>query len=442
MRSSSINSRIASQRSHSLTLRCTFGSGVLRRSGRGGKSGAQTSTPFSLLAFVPFQPDQKTEAQHDGDRVAMKAIPATALILIPAQLRFRFFMILLHPVAAMRILHDDREWGLGWEVAPEVFPVSARAASGTLTNQPAAVSLTITIDAPTAQSKKLGPPPSLTSLAPGDGLPGAQGLRREDFIHALHPTLLPAAQGDTEIRPDRHHVSFLTLFQSVKKMGIITIIRITGDTTVRHATLIGFIQQGQRDLSFSLKRNLFRDVRFLAAHRILRPLAGQIEPGGNRPGERALSIMTIDADLTIGQFSGRPGILARDAHRVLPLLFKTGVIKDEGTITFALDLQHPGHPLPIERAFIPDHLGQQMVELLLIGLRHNLGQRVAILVRVLAEQPGDILPQRFSTRPLRKMHPQGGEEIRQFRQRRTRRLWQTILILVSDDHVVSLSYKH
>ena len=83
-----------------------------------------------------------------------------------------------------------------------------------------------------------------------------------------------------------------------------------------------------------------------------------------------------------------------------------------------------------------------MVELLLIGLRHNLWQRIAVLVRVLAEQPGDVLSQSFSTRSLRKMHPQGGEEIRQFGQERTRRLGQTILILVSDDHVLRLSHKH
>src|SRR4030095_8286225 len=148
MRSSSINSRTASRRSHSLTLRCTSGSGILRRSGRGGKSGARTPAPWSLLAFVPLQPDQKTEAQHDGDRLAMKAIPATALILIPSQFRFRFFMILLDPVAPMRILDHHREWGGSGEVAPEVFPVSARSASGTLTDEPAAVSPSITVHAP------------------------------------------------------------------------------------------------------------------------------------------------------------------------------------------------------------------------------------------------------------------------------------------------------
>jgi hypothetical protein len=34
----------------------------------------------------------------------MKSVPPPPLILIPPQLRFRFLMILLHPVAAMGIL--------------------------------------------------------------------------------------------------------------------------------------------------------------------------------------------------------------------------------------------------------------------------------------------------------------------------------------------------
>jgi hypothetical protein len=36
--------------------------------------------------------------------MAMKSVPAAPLIWIPAQLRFRLLMILLHPVAAMGIL--------------------------------------------------------------------------------------------------------------------------------------------------------------------------------------------------------------------------------------------------------------------------------------------------------------------------------------------------
>ena len=94
MSSNSINSWMAAQRSHSLTRRWSCGSGTRRRSGRWGKSGPRSSAHFALLALSPFQPDQKTIAQHYGDGVPMKAIPAPSLILIPAQLGFGLLMIL------------------------------------------------------------------------------------------------------------------------------------------------------------------------------------------------------------------------------------------------------------------------------------------------------------------------------------------------------------
>src|SRR5215469_15105185 len=105
MSSNSINSRMAARRSHSLTRRWTSGRGIRRRSGRGGKSGARASAHFALRALSPFQPDQKAIAQHHCDGVAMKAIPAPPLILIPAQLGFSFLMILLDPVATVGILN-------------------------------------------------------------------------------------------------------------------------------------------------------------------------------------------------------------------------------------------------------------------------------------------------------------------------------------------------
>src|SRR6516165_8974746 len=123
MRPDAINSRMAAQRNHSLTRRWTAGSGIRRRSGRGGKSGPWAAAHFALLALSYFQPDQKTIAQHHRNGVAMKAIPAPSLILIPAQLGFRFFMILLDPVAAVRILDHPGPRRRGREVTPKILPV-------------------------------------------------------------------------------------------------------------------------------------------------------------------------------------------------------------------------------------------------------------------------------------------------------------------------------
>src|SRR5215471_19112803 len=124
MSSNSINSRMAARRSHSLMRRWNSGSGTRRRSGRGGKSRPRPSAQPAALALPPFQPHQKTIAQHDGDGVAMKTIPAPSLILIPAQLGFGFLMILLNPVATVGILDYRGQRHRGREVTPEILPVS------------------------------------------------------------------------------------------------------------------------------------------------------------------------------------------------------------------------------------------------------------------------------------------------------------------------------
>src|SRR6516162_4359571 len=151
MSSNSINSRMAARRSHSLTRRWSSGSGIRRRSGRGGKSGPRPSAHFALLALAHFQPHQKTIAQHDGDGVAMKAIPAPSLILIPAQFGFGFLMILLDPVAAVGILDHRGQRRRRREVTPKILPVPMLAPSGALPNQPAHMAGAIAIHPPAAQ---------------------------------------------------------------------------------------------------------------------------------------------------------------------------------------------------------------------------------------------------------------------------------------------------
>src|SRR2546428_10017288 len=166
MSSSSINSRMAAQRSHSLTRRWTSGRGMRRRSGRGGKSGPRPSAPFALLPLVPFQTDPKTVAQHHRERVAMKPIPAPPLILIPAQFRFPFLMILLHPVATRRILDQHGQRGVRGEVTPEILPISVLAPSRALPNQPADVARAPPRHPPPTPRPKICPPPPLCTLPP------------------------------------------------------------------------------------------------------------------------------------------------------------------------------------------------------------------------------------------------------------------------------------
>src|SRR5215472_3087584 len=186
MSSNSINSRMAARRNHSLTRRWTSGRGIRRRSGRGGKSRPRASAPAASLAFPPFQPHQKTIAQHYGDGVAMKAIPAPSLILIPAQLGFSFLMILLDPVAAVGILDHPGQRRGGREITPEILPVPVLAPSGALPKQPAHMAAAVAIDPPAAQCAKLRPPPALGPCAPRNGLPILESLIQIATIHVQH----------------------------------------------------------------------------------------------------------------------------------------------------------------------------------------------------------------------------------------------------------------
>src|SRR5215472_6861604 len=406
MRPEAINSWMAAQRNHSLNRRWTCGSGTRRRSGRGGKSGPQASAHLALLALAHFQPDQKTVAQHYGDGVAMKTIPAQSLIVIPAQFGFSFLMILLDPVAAVGILNHRGPRCRGREITPEILPVPMLAATGALAEQPAHLAAAVTIDPPAAQCHKFGPPPALGPFTPGDGLPILARLRRQHYIGPLHRTGWPTPQAHTETGPYRGHVTFPACFQAIEEMRIIAVISIAGHASVLHSTDVGFIQQRQSKLRFSLKPDRSRDVRLLTPRLIGHPLLWQIQPGGYRPGQRALGIMTIDRDLAVGHFARRPAILAGHPDRVSPLLLKPRIIKDEHPIAFARQRLHLGDPLPVERALIPHHVGQQVVELLLVGLGYHLGQGVAVLVGMLTEKAGEILPQGLRTRPFGKMHAQ------------------------------------
>ncbi len=255
----------------------------------------------------------------------------------------------------------------------------------------------------------------------------AQSLRRS---HDGLASWLLASRGASCCRPggDPRQLDLpgatIKLTRSAKIIDaaqIIAVISVAGHTGVRYPTGPGFIQQRQGQLRFGLKPDCGGDVRLLAPRLIRRPLLRQVQPCGHRPGQRALGVMTIDRDLAVGHFARRSGILARHPDRVAPALLKPGIIKNEHAIAFPGQRLHPGDPLPIERGLIPDHVGQQVVELLLVGLRHNLSQGVTVFVGMLTEQAGKILTQGFGTRPLGKMHPQRRQKLGQLRQSGARR---------------------
>src|SRR5436309_1808908 len=120
-------------------------------------------------------------------------------------------MILLHPVAAMRILDQHGQRRVGGEITPEIFPIPVLAPSRALPNQPANVAGTLPIHSPAAQREKLRPPPALGPLTPRDGLPALKRLCRQRFIGPEPRASLSPAEHHTEIGPHRHHMALLSL---------------------------------------------------------------------------------------------------------------------------------------------------------------------------------------------------------------------------------------
>ena len=92
----------------------------------------------------------------------MKGIIAPALELLPPKFAFRLFVVLLDPVASVRILEERLERRGHGGVAPEVLVLPHLPASGPLPDQPADVAGAVAIHPPRAQRAHLGPLPSAT----------------------------------------------------------------------------------------------------------------------------------------------------------------------------------------------------------------------------------------------------------------------------------------
>src|SRR5437870_9996264 len=135
-------------RSQRATSRCTAGSARRHRSGRGGKRVAW-ATPFWVTMALPeFQAEQKAQGQHHRDRMAVKARPQPALILIPAQLLLGLLMELLDGMPAMGSMYQLLQRGRGWQVTPIVLVFFRLPTGGSLPQQPADVGLTLRRDPP------------------------------------------------------------------------------------------------------------------------------------------------------------------------------------------------------------------------------------------------------------------------------------------------------
>jgi hypothetical protein len=97
-----MSSSMARMRSQSSSPRWIAASDWRLRSGRGRKSASPRVAP--LRALLPFLLDQEAVGQHHQDGVAMEAIPAASLILIPSQQGFGILMKALDLVPPMGVV--------------------------------------------------------------------------------------------------------------------------------------------------------------------------------------------------------------------------------------------------------------------------------------------------------------------------------------------------
>src|SRR5919106_1527624 len=165
-RSVVIHHNTAWWRSQFATSRCTSGSARRQRSGRGGKRVAW-ATPFGMIvALSKLLPDQKTQGQHHRHRMSVKARPQAALILIPTQFPFGFFMELLNGMATMGILNQFLQRRRGGQIAPVELALFGLSPSGPLAQQPADVGLTLGGQTPSPHRHKFLAQPALGSMPP------------------------------------------------------------------------------------------------------------------------------------------------------------------------------------------------------------------------------------------------------------------------------------
>lgn len=126
--------------------------------------------------------------------------------------------------------------------------------------------------------------------------------------------------------------------------------------------------------------------------------------------------MAAHRDLAVARLAERAGVLALDAHRGTPLLGEAGVVDDEHRVALGAKVAHLAHALAVEVHVVPGHVGEQVLQRLLTRAGQHLGERVAVLSRVLGEEPGDVALERLRARPLDEVHLEGRQELGQLQQ--------------------------
>ena len=280
--------RIASHPSQSTTRRCPSGSGILRRSGRGGKSPAGPPTPGSLVPLLPLPPHQEAGGQHYTDRMPMEPRPQPARVLIPAQQPLGLLVVLLHPVPPVRVLNHRCQRRVRPEVAPVILLLPGLTTSRPLPDQPAEPAPAPRRHPPAAHRREPAPQPAGAPLTPAHGPPGRTRPAGQQRFGPLRRGGAGRRQGEVSV--DGHHLTLSAPLQAGQEVGIVAGVGVGGHAGVPHAPGPGLVQQPQGDLRLGPEGDLRGPLGLLATVDVVGPLLRQVQPGGDGPGERPLGI--------------------------------------------------------------------------------------------------------------------------------------------------------
>ena len=153
------------------------------------------------------------------------------------------------------------------------------------------------------------------------------------------------------------------------------------------AQFLGVVEQGQGNLWLGAELDILGDLGLLAAVRIEGPLLGQIQPGGDGPGQGAFGVVTVDGNLAVAGLAQGARVLPLHADGALALLGEAGVVEDEDGVAFAGKLHEGADALIVEVVVVEGDAGQQVVQALLAGVGDDLGDGIAVFVGVFGEQP-------------------------------------------------------
>src|SRR5919106_3205016 len=229
-------------RSQRATSRCTAGNSFRRGSRRGGKRVPGAAwTPLGP-SVLHLQPDQEAVSQHHAHPMAVKALPESSLVLVPAQLSLGLLLELLNGMAAMGILCQFLQGSRSWQIAPVVLGVPLPPSGRSLPKQPA-LSSPIPGALPAVEGDELLSEPALAPLPPTDGAPQAAGQGSQHLVGPTSRRL--GRQAHSKVGSDSYHIGFPTLLQSGQEVGIVAVVCCIGyHTVVGHSPTPGLVQQG------------------------------------------------------------------------------------------------------------------------------------------------------------------------------------------------------